>query len=70
MLEKALRFWGRGQDPSPQAAEWLKLSKDKIEPILAKWKTLTPEQVLQEVNNRVLRLSTASSEAGHNLIAE
>ena len=44
-----MKFWGRGLDPSPQAAEWMKLSKDKIEPILAKWKNLTPEQVLKEV---------------------
>lgn len=50
MLEKAMKFWGRGLDPSPQAAEWMKLSKDKIEPILEKWKTFTPEQVLKETS--------------------
>ena len=49
MVKKALVLWGPKHDPSPQAAEWMKRSKDKIEPILARWDTLTPDQLMQEV---------------------
>jgi len=48
MVKKALVLWGPKHDPSPQAAEWMKRSKDKIEPILARWDTLTPDQLMQE----------------------
>ena len=51
MVKKALVLWGPKLDPSPQAAEWMKQSKDKIEPILARWNTLNPEQLMQEVFN-------------------
>ena len=51
MVKKALVLWGPKYDPSPQAAEWMKRSKDKIEPILARWDTLTPDQLMQEVCN-------------------